>query len=64
MGKAMILSAKATVLRPAPTAEDAAFEYFVNRRLCGAFAPRPPVERWSPDQRERFEAELERLEAS
>jgi hypothetical protein len=26
------------------------------------FAPKPAVGRWRPDQRERFEAELRRLE--
>jgi hypothetical protein len=26
------------------------------------FAPRPPIQRWRPDQRERFERELVRLE--
>ena len=36
----------------ASTAEDAAMEYFVNRVLAGDFAPKPPIERWSPDQRE------------
>jgi hypothetical protein len=29
----------------------------------GAFAPRPPIQRWRPDDREKFEAELARLEA-
>jgi hypothetical protein len=47
-----------------PTIEDAAFEYFVNRKIAGMFASRPPIERWRPDQPERFEAELARLEAS
>ena len=44
------------------TAEDEAAEYFFNRVFMGMFAPRPPVERWRPDQRERFERELARLE--
>jgi hypothetical protein len=37
-------------------------EYFVNRRLAGAFAPKPPIERWLPDLPKRFEKELKRLE--
>ncbi|HYJ60442.1 MAG TPA: hypothetical protein VE032_03140 [Actinomycetota bacterium] len=45
-----------------PTAEAAALEYWSNRISFGSFAPRPPIERWRPDQRERFEAELRRLE--
>ena len=44
------------------TAEDAAFEYFVNFRFAGAWAPRPPIHRWREDQRKRFLAELGRLE--
>jgi hypothetical protein len=51
---------------PAPspsTAEDAALEYFINRSIAGDWTPRPRVEGWRPDQRERFEAELARLEA-
>ena len=38
-------------------------EYFVNRRLAGAFAPKPPIERWRPAEREKFLTELARLEA-
>jgi hypothetical protein len=49
--------------KPAPsTVEDMAAEYHVNRRLAGNWAPRPPIETWPPEARERFEAELERLE--
>lgn len=44
------------------TAESIALGYFIDRRLAGDCAPRPPVERWLPDQRKRFEAELKRLE--
>lgn len=44
-----------------PTAEAAAQEYFHNRASAGNYAPRPPIERWRADQRERFEAELVRL---
>jgi hypothetical protein len=65
MAKAMILFGKGNGPAPSPaTAEDAAREYHVNRKLAGGFAPRPPVERWRPDQRERFEAELRRLESA
>lgn len=52
---------------PAPTprtAEDAAAEYFFNRVMGGNFAVRPPVERWRRQDRDRFNAELARLEAS
>jgi hypothetical protein len=44
------------------TAESVAFEYFVNRTTAGGYAPRPPIEQWSADQRERFLAELRRLD--
>jgi hypothetical protein len=44
------------------TAEDSALEFFTNRVFIGNRPPRPPIERWRPDQRERFERELERLE--
>jgi hypothetical protein len=65
MAKAMILFGSGNGPAPsAATAEDAALEYHVNRRLAGDWAPRPPIERWRPDQRERFLAELRRLEAS
>jgi hypothetical protein len=37
-------------------------EYFTNRVFMGMFTPRPPVERWRADQRDRFLAELARLE--
>lgn len=50
---------------PAPTwssAEQAAQEYFFSRITAGAWVRKPPVERWSPDQREAFEVELTRLE--
>lgn len=55
---------KADTPSPSPSSpEHAAHEYHVNRRIAGDFAPRPPVERWRADQRDRFEAELARLEA-
>jgi hypothetical protein len=42
--------------RPTPaTAKDAALEYHLNHRLAVDFAPKPPIERWRADQRERFE---------
>ena len=64
MGKAMILVGGAIPGAPTPsTAEDAAFEYFMNRVSTGNFAPRPPIERWRPEERERFSIELARLEA-
>lgn len=64
MPKAMILVGSASASAPTPaTAEDAAFDYYMNRVGAGNFAPRPPIERWRADQRERFEKELERLEA-
>lgn len=63
MGKSMMIFGSADARAPsAATAEDAAFEYHVNRKMSGIFAPRPPVERWSGEQRKRFEKELERLE--
>ena len=63
MAKATILIGNAEGVSPsAATAEDAAQEYFYNRGFVGMFAPRPPVERWRPAERERFEAELARLE--
>jgi hypothetical protein len=63
MGKGMVILGRTDTGSPTPaTAEDAAQEYFVNRRLAGDWAPRPPIERWHRDQRELFEAELERLE--
>ena len=43
--------------------EAAAQEFFTNRQLMGDFTPRPAIERWIQDQRERFEAEMRRLEA-
>jgi len=49
-------------LAPHSSAEAAALEYFHTRASAGVYAPRPPIERWSPAQRERFEAELARLE--
>jgi hypothetical protein len=65
MGKGTVLVGQATTSAPTPsTPEDAAAEYFVNRKLAGNWAPRPPIERWRADQRERFEAELRRLESS
>jgi hypothetical protein len=45
-----------------PTAEAAALEYFHTRASAGVYAPRLPVERWRPEQRKRFEDELDRLE--
>jgi hypothetical protein len=63
MAKGMVLIGRGD--GPAPSAsiaEHAAQEYFVNRRLAGNYARRPPVERWRADLRERFERELERLE--
>jgi hypothetical protein len=49
---------------PSPrTAEDAALQYFMDRATLGDYAYRFAIERWSPDQRERFEVELARLEA-
>ncbi|HEY8454190.1 MAG TPA: hypothetical protein VIL34_01235 [Actinopolymorphaceae bacterium] len=51
---------------PAPTwssPEDAAEEYFYGRLLHGPYAPKPPVHKWRREARERFEAELVRLEA-
>jgi hypothetical protein len=63
MARGRVLSGTANTKAPTPlTAEDCALEYFITRRLSGAFAPRPPIERWRADQRERFEAELERLQ--
>jgi hypothetical protein len=63
MARGRVLSGTANTKAPTPlTAEDCALEYFITRRLSGAFAPRPPIERWRADQRERFEAELQRLE--
>jgi hypothetical protein len=63
MPKAMILIGNANAGSPTPsTPEDAAFEYFVNRGLAGNFAPKPPIQRLRADHRERFTAELERLE--
>jgi hypothetical protein len=35
----------------------------VRRERTSTPPPRPPVQRWRPDDRERFEAELARLEA-
>jgi hypothetical protein len=46
-----------------PTAEAAAFEFHVGRKVFGDWASKPPINRWRPDQRKRFEAELKRLEA-
>lgn len=63
MGQGRVLVGNAESGRPSPSSpEHAAHEYHVNRRMAGDFAPRPPVERWRADQRERFEAELARLE--
>lgn len=54
---------KADTPAPSPSSpEHAAREYHQNRVMAGDFAPRPPVERWRADQRERFEQELARLE--
>jgi hypothetical protein len=47
---------------PPRTAEDAARQHFYERITLGNWAPGFPIERWRPDQRERFERELERLE--
>jgi hypothetical protein len=64
MGKGMVLFGDAAAGSPTPaTAEDAAFEYHVNRRIMGDWTPRPPIERWRPLEREKFLTELERLEA-
>jgi hypothetical protein len=46
----------------AATAEHAAEEYHFNRKFMGDWTPKPPIQRWRPDQRKRFEAELKRLE--
>jgi hypothetical protein len=45
----------------AATAEDAAQEFHINRKFLGDWAPKPPIQKWRKDQRERFEQELERL---
>jgi len=47
----------------ASSPEHAASEYFDNRATMGSYALKPPIHRWNKDQRERFEKELERLEA-
>ena len=45
-------------------AGDGLAEYFTNRQFMGALASRPAVAKWRPDERERFEREIERLETS
>jgi len=64
MAKAMILIGKGDGPAPsASTAEAAAQGYFTDRQLMGVWASKPPIHRWRPDDRKRFEAELSRLEA-
>lgn len=63
MANAMMIFGNANMKPGANTAEAAASEFFHNRATMGSYALRPPIHRWSADQRERFEAELERLEA-
>jgi hypothetical protein len=64
MGRSTVIVGNADGLAPSPaTAEAAAEEFFINRQFLGVWAPRPRTERWRPDQRERFERELARLEA-
>ena len=64
MGKAMVKIGTGDGPAPsASTAEDAAFEYVHNRATFGDWTPRPPIQRWRADQRERFEVEPRRLEA-
>jgi hypothetical protein len=51
-------------MKPGPSSpEHAAQEFWHNRVSMGSYALKPPVHRWNKDQRERFEKELERLEA-
>jgi hypothetical protein len=55
MGKAMVKIGTGDGPAPsASTAEDAAFESFHNRATSGDWTPRPPIQRWRADQRERF----------
>ena len=64
MGKGGVLLGKATMRAPSPSSpEHAAEEFYVNRSTAGDYASKPSIEKWLPDQRERFEAELARLEA-
>jgi hypothetical protein len=63
MANAMVIIGNAN-MKPGPSSpEHAAAEYFHNRASMGSYALKPPVHRWNKDQRERFEEELERLEA-
>jgi uncharacterized membrane protein YgcG len=64
MGKGRVLIGSGDGRAPSySSAEHAAMEYFQTRASAGVHALKPPVERWSADQRERFEKELARLEA-
>jgi hypothetical protein len=63
MAKGKLLIGRASGSPTPAKAEDAAQEYFINRAFAGNYAARPNVSRWRADQRERFEKELERLEA-
>lgn len=62
-GRTMVLIGKGDGRAPTPnSAEAAAFEYFHNRASLGNYAPRPTIQKWRADDRERFLAELRRLE--
>ena len=63
MGRGRTLIGRADGPAPGPgTAEDAALEYFHERATAGVWAPMPLIHRWSAGDRERFIAELKRLD--
>jgi hypothetical protein len=63
MANVMMIIGNANMKPGASTPEQAASEYFHNAATMGSYALKPPVHKWNKDQRERFEKELERLEA-
>jgi hypothetical protein len=63
MANAMTFFGNPNMKPGASSPEHAAAEFFHNRATMGSYTLRPPVHKWAKDQRERFEAELARLEA-